>query len=552
MKKLYALFTFLLAMVTLLPAQNPTWMVYTASNSGLSNNAVNAVLVDSLNNKWFATDKGISRLTNASWRQETKASSAVSFAVAPSGDLWIGLRSGIAKLSPSKGYSVYSPKQGFPNYRVTAVAVDQNGNVWAATEGGGLVMNPHARMMLYNRDNSGIPSDIVTALEADRNNVIWVGTELAGLASFDGTKWTNYNAMNSALPDNKITAVAVDQMNNKWIGTGNGGLIKFDGASFTVYNKGNSSIPSNAVSAVEVDKVNTVWIGTTDGRAASFNGSAWKVYNSASAGLPGNEIVSIAFDRINGVWFATKGNGAARLCSAPAAKITVSQLSACKGETITLTANNGNYTYQWLINGNPISGATGATYNATATGDYSVLVTDRTACASASQPVHVTIHPLPPAPTISRSGNMLASSTANGNQWYLNGNAIAGATGQFYTPTQEGFYSVQITDATGCAVASAPFAYQYTAIDEKKNEALSAKVYPNPNSGMFNVSISSSDVKIQTLTLSDILGNVVWQENVSDRNNHEIDVDVTGMPPGIYFLNINTTERTFTRKLSIR
>lgn len=61
----------------------------------------------------------------------------------------------------------------------------------------------------------------------------------------------------------------------------------------------------------------------------------------------------------------------------------------------------------------------------------------------------------PSIPTISVSNGTLSSTSATTYQWYLNGDAISGATSQTYTPTASGKYVVRITDANGCV-------YQYS------------------------------------------------------------------------------------------
>lgn len=53
------------------------------------------------------------------------------------------------------------------------------------------------------------------------------------------------------------------------------------------------------------------------------------------------------------------------------------------GGSITLTANSGvGYTYQWYLDGSPIFGATGVTYDATSAGDYTVAINN--GCVSVS------------------------------------------------------------------------------------------------------------------------------------------------------------------------
>ena len=67
----------------------------------------------------------------------------------------------------------------------------------------------------------------------------------------------------------------------------------------------------------------------------------------------------------------------------------------CQGGSVVLTASGGaaGATYQFLRNGQPISGATNATYTATASGSYSVVITNLGGCASTSAPTSVMVNP---------------------------------------------------------------------------------------------------------------------------------------------------------------
>src|SRR4051795_4155501 len=48
---------------------------------------------------------------------------------------------------------------------------------------------------------------------------------------------------------------------------------------------------------------------------------------------------------------------------------------------------------------------------------------------------------------------LLTSSSASGNQWFLNGNVIGGATNNTYSATTTGNYTVTVT-ASGCSSAA--------------------------------------------------------------------------------------------------
>ncbi len=136
----------------------------------------------------------------------------------------------------------------------------------------------------------------------------------------------------------------------------------------------------------------------------------------------------------------------------------------CAGGSVTLTANaSGATAYQWSLNGTAISGATTATYTASAVGNYTVTVSNSNGCSSpSSASTSVTTLPAPAAPTIAASGpttfcgsgSVILTANATGAssfQWYLNGAAIGGATANTYTANAAGSYTVIVANASGCS-----------------------------------------------------------------------------------------------------
>ena len=67
----------------------------------------------------------------------------------------------------------------------------------------------------------------------------------------------------------------------------------------------------------------------------------------------------------------------------------------CQGGSVVLTASGGaaGATYQFLNNGQALAGATNATYTASASGSYSVVITNPGGCASTSAATPVTVNP---------------------------------------------------------------------------------------------------------------------------------------------------------------
>jgi len=153
-------------------------------------------------------------------------------------------------------------------------------------------------------------------------------------------------------------------------------------------------------------------------------------------------------------------------CSGTTATITPTPAAVCSNSTgNTASGPAGMTSYAWGITNGTITSATNTqsvTYTAGASGNVTLNLTVNApngCVVSGSQPV--TINPIPATPTINPSGTTslcpsgsvtLTSSSATGNQWYLNGNPIGGANNQNYIANQIGNYTVVVTGA-GCSSA---------------------------------------------------------------------------------------------------
>jgi hypothetical protein len=147
----------------------------------------------------------------------------------------------------------------------------------------------------------------------------------------------------------------------------------------------------------------------------------------------------------------------------PTAAITAGgPTTVCTGQTVSLEANSGPFQYQWNLNGVDIGGATTQNYTATATGSYTVSVSNVCGTVNSSA-VSVTIRPDPvftiiPSDTATCDGSFIdvSASFVSGVspfnfQWFENGAAISGATATELNVVQTGDYSLQITDNIGCS-----------------------------------------------------------------------------------------------------
>ncbi len=164
-------------------------------------------------------------------------------------------------------------------------------------------------------------------------------------------------------------------------------------------------------------------------------------------------------------------------------------------------------------------------------------------CSSNRIPVTGYILNVPAVPLISLFTNQLSSSATSGNQWYLNGVLIPGATGQTYSAFQSGAYSVIVTDPSGCTAASTPFTY--TGINEINLADAGIALYPNPVKDLLNIEFKNPIAGSKTIKVMNTLGEVVKIVTVEDAKN-SIEFN---LPAGIYSIEIRTLKNVYSTNI---
>ncbi len=246
----------------------------------------------------------------------------------------------------------------------------------------------------------------------------------------------------------------------------------------------------------------------------------------------------------------------------PAVSIVSSPVSPiCSGTSVTYTATptNGGTTptYQWQVNGSNV-GTGGTTYTTTtlANGDIvTCIVTSNATCASpltgTSTGITMTVNPTPATPTISVSGSTLTSSSPTGNQWYLNGVIIPGATSQNYTFTANGTYTVVVTTGPCSSSASAPEVITTTGIEDASNQ-YGLNIYPNPNDGNFNILFNANVVGDYTLELTNALGQLIYKEELKNYSGaYRKPFTVVEYGKGVYTITLTNDKHDVVKKIIV-
>lgn len=138
--------------------------------------------------------------------------------------------------------------------------------------------------------------------------------------------------------------------------------------------------------------------------------------------------------------------------------------------------------------------------------------------------VRVLVYPLPPTPTIHRTGRELTSSAATNNQWLLNGAPLSGGSTPTWTVTQAGNYSVRVRTVAGCeSQASMPITVTLT-------ELLPNIITPNHDglNDIFPVRSLGPD-------LWDIVIFNRWGREVYQAAPYQDTWNAEGLPDGLYY-----------------
>ncbi|UKN02998.1 T9SS type A sorting domain-containing protein [Paracrocinitomix mangrovi] len=221
--------------------------------------------------------------------------------------------------------------------------------------------------------------------------------------------------------------------------------------------------------------------------------------------------------------------------------------SMCIGDSLQLMATGG-VTYIWSNASTLSSNIIADPWSFTTTDvTYYLDGYDANGCFGEDS-IHVIVNPLPSAPAILEVGQWLISSYNSGNQWYLNGSPVAGATNDslnWVDQAQNGSYTLLYTDANGCQSFSP--SNNIIIIDDigfEENNAIEVKMYPNPTNGLLNIELGED---IDMLFVTTLNGKVLMlEQNILSGIKQ---IDLSELPTGVYMIQIVKDDRVLNRRI---
>jgi hypothetical protein len=253
----------------------------------------------------------------------------------------------------------------------------------------------------------------------------------------------------------------------------------------------------------------------------------------------------------------------------------------CQGSTVMFTATStfGGTApiYRWNKNG--INVATGPTYfYLPANGDvvfaqlysnYNCRLAD--SVPSASTVMNVETPAVPPTVSIIATPGLnlgvgqadtfiavAAGGTATHTyQWMINAVPVPGATSAMFVSdsfTHNDMVTCKVTNTDFCAKSTSKtvvVSVGTVGIETIPSENVFVNVYPNPNSGTFQLA-GGVNATEATIEVSDLMGRSVYTNNINIQNNQlNGQIVLDNLTPGIYILNVKTAATNNTIRFSV-
>lgn len=203
------------------------------------------------------------------------------------------------------------------------------------------------------------------------------------------------------------------------------------------------------------------------------------------------------------------------------------------------TGGTPPYHFNWTGGDTSNSSVNSGVIGGLGAGSYRVTVTDANNCEAFSQGF-ITL--LPPAQIVVDANHVTANPAGNCTAVVTQGGEApftyvwnTGATSESVTTDEpEPFtYEVTVTDDNGCVAEG--FCQPVSTSDVTLNSGI--KVYPNPNSGMFNVEFTDLN-GTYSITMRNIVGQIVAQERVNVAGNNVTTMNLDNLSSGLYLLEV--------------
>ena len=281
---------------------------------GLPQNSANTIVRTGDGYLWLGTVDGLVRFDGMRFTAfdpintpEIGAGGAIALLEDRAGDLWIATNGGGLTRRRGDRFTRYTRQDGLSNDHAMCLLEDRAGRLWVGTDGGGINLFQDGRFTTLTTKD-GLPNDRVHALAEGAEGGLWIGTA-GGLARYHDGRFSVYTTADG-LSHNFVQSLCWDPTGQLWVGT-YAGLSRLRDGRFTAFDE-RDGLPNRHVWAILRDREGNVWAGFQDGGLWRYR-EGRLVACTARDGLPSNQIRALYQDPEGDLWVGTFADGVSQL-----------------------------------------------------------------------------------------------------------------------------------------------------------------------------------------------------------------------------------------------
>lgn len=291
---------------------------YFEPEEGSPKATITAFLQDKKNNIWFSTNgEGIYYFSNNHLylinEDEGLSDKYVhAMALAANGDVLAATDQGINICSVNgskKSVQVIGPKNGLPDYYITAIAPAGNNTFWIGLQEKGFCLYNHTNQQItVPAAAANWPHGQVNALLGTQNS-LWIATESSSLLKLSGINGSIVPVFDAATAKNNLTNLLQDNEGNVWM-SGAEQLICTAGDKLSLLPLYDKTV-YETIHTVIADYQNNIWVGTDGGLLKyTFSDNKTTTKNYPVKELSSKtDITGLYQDMYHNIWISTMGEG---------------------------------------------------------------------------------------------------------------------------------------------------------------------------------------------------------------------------------------------------